>query len=325
MDPMTVRRGLLYLGVFLLAAGSVAVLNAAGALDTVAVADAVATYWPVAVIAIGVALVARRSPAALPAGIVAAALPGIVLAGAAVAIPDVALPCTNADGPVGPAATREGSFGSTADIDLVVNCGEIQVTTQPGSAWRVDAADGDDRETIVTAETDRLSVTTERGPRRWNMGTDRVDWTVALPSTPLTDLRGEVNAGRGTFDLQGARLGELALVINAGRLDVDLTGATLANLDLELNAGAASVTLPAGTSFTGDLETNAGSLEVCAPAGLGLRVTATNALGSTQANGLIRRGDAWETPDYATAPFTAQLAIDASVGSVIINPQGGCK
>ena len=92
---MTVRRGLLYTGVFLLAIGSVALLNAAGVLDPVAVANAVATFWPLAVIAIGAALVLRRSPAALPAGILAAALPGIVLAGAAVAIPDVAIPCTN--------------------------------------------------------------------------------------------------------------------------------------------------------------------------------------------------------------------------------------
>jgi len=326
---MTVRRGLLYLGVFLLAAGSVALLNAAGVLDPVAVANAVATYWPVAVIAIGVALVVRRSSAALPAGILAAALPGVVLAGAVVAIPDVAipdmLPCNDATAPAGQTETREGSFGATADVELVVNCGEVEVATQPGNAWRVDAADDDDRRTIVTADTDRLSVTTDRGMRRWNVGDDGVDWQVVLPTTPATDLRAEINAGRGTFDLAGAHLGDLGLVVNAGRLDVDLTGATLATLDLELNAGAASVTLPAGASFTGDLETNAGSLEVCAPDGLGLRVTATNALGSTQANGLIRRGDAWETPDYTTAPFTAELAIDASVGSVIINPQGGCK
>jgi hypothetical protein len=221
--------------------------------------------------------------------------------------------------------TREGSFGASADVDLTVNCGELEVTTQSGNAWRVDAADGAGRETIVTADTDRLSVTTDRGLRRWSVGDDGVDWQVVLPTTPATDLRAEVNAGRGRFDLDGAHLGDLDLLVNAGRLDVDLTGATLSTLDVELNAGAASLTLPAGASFEGSLDTNAGSLEVCAPAGLGLRVTATNSLGTTQANGLIKRGDAWETPDYATAPFTADLAIDASVGSVIINPEGGCK
>ena len=322
---MTVRRGLLYTGVFLFAAGAVALLNATGRLDPVAVADAVATYWPVAVIAIGVALVVRRSPAALPAGIIAAALPGVVLAGAVVAVPDVSFGCSGANPAAAQTETREGAFGTTADVDLSVNCGELEVTTQPGNAWRVDATDGGDRRTIVTADPERLSVTTDRGLRRWNVGDDGVDWAVVLPTTPATDLRAEVNAGRGTFDLAGAHLGALGLVVNAGRLDVDLTGATLSTLDVELNAGAASLTLPAGTSFEGSLDTNAGSLEMCAPAGLGLHVTATNSLGTTQANGLIKRGDAWETPDYATAPFTANLAIDASVGSVIINPQGGCK
>ncbi len=56
-----------------------------------------------------------------------------------------------------------------------------------------------------------------------------------------------------------------------------------------------------------------------------LRVRSTAALGSIDTGGLVRRGSAWETPDYATAPFKADLAIDASVGSVAIDPQGGCK
>ena len=48
-------------------------------------------------------------------------------------------------------------------------------------------------------------------------------------------------------------------------------------------------------------------------------------LGSSTFNGLVRRGDAWQTPGYDTAPYKADLSIQASVGSVAINPKGGCK
>ena len=45
MDAMTVRRGLLYFGVFLVAAGGVTLLVSAGVLDEARVADALA-WWP---------------------------------------------------------------------------------------------------------------------------------------------------------------------------------------------------------------------------------------------------------------------------------------
>ena len=68
MDAMTVRRGTLYAGVFLIAAGAVTLGVAAGVLDRDVVANTVGTLWPLAVIALGVGLVLRRSRAALGAG-----------------------------------------------------------------------------------------------------------------------------------------------------------------------------------------------------------------------------------------------------------------
>jgi predicted membrane protein len=77
--------------------------------------------------------------------------------------------------------------------------------------------------------------------------------------------------------------------------------------------------------MTGDLDVNAGSLDVCVPDDLGLRVNASSSLGSTTFNGLIRRGNAWETPGYDTAQFRADLSVSASVGSVDVNSEGACK
>ena len=50
---MTVRRGTLYSGVFLIAAGAALLGVAVGVLDANAIATAVGTLWPLAVIAAG--------------------------------------------------------------------------------------------------------------------------------------------------------------------------------------------------------------------------------------------------------------------------------
>jgi hypothetical protein len=322
---MTVRRGPLYLGVFLLAAGTVTLLVVTGVVDPAAVASAMIVLWPLAVIAIGVGLVLRRSPAALPAGIVAAMLPGLAFGGSVTTIPSsMPVPCTDASAPVREAGTRSGELGPGAVVDLALSCGEIRITTQPGTGWSFDARECTNRTTNLTSYSDRLIATSDTELRAWKPNTGRVDWDVVLPTGSAIDLATAINAGSAQLDLADARLGDASLEANAGALEVDLTGAMLDRLDVAVNAGAATVTLPAD-SFEGDLVVNAGSIDACAPAGLGLRVQATAALGSTELNGLVRRGGAWETPDYATAPSKADLTLDASVGSITINPVGGCK
>jgi len=322
---MTVRRGSFYVGVFLVTAGAVAALDAVGVLDPAAVADALVVLWPLAVVAIGIGLVLRRSPAALPAGVLAATIPGLALGATVVAGPQIPGACTDQRTPSAQADTHEGSFGSTASVDLTLDCGRLDVSTQAGSGWRLDAREGGAvRRTDVQADATRL-VADSGANGRSSLRTGRVDWTVALPTDPTVDLRTVVNAGQGSLALAQARLGTLDLAVNAGDLDVDLTGATLDRLDLSVNAGKATVTLPAAASFTGSLGANAGALTVCVPDQLGLRVQSTTTLGSSNVNGLVRRGDAWATPNYDTAPFKADLAVTTSVGSVAINPQGGCK
>jgi hypothetical protein len=311
--------------VFLLAAGAVTLLVVTGVLDPAAVAGAVIVLWPLAIIAVGVGLVLRRSPAALPAGIIAAMLPGLAFGGSVAAIPSgLPVPCTDGSGPVREAGIRSGSLGPAAVVDLTLSCGEIRVTTQPGTGWSFAAHEGANRTSNLSSFADRLVASSDARVRSWQPSTGRVDWDVVLPTGTAIDLATTVNAGRAHLDLSGSRLGKADLEANAGALAVDLTGATLEQLRMRLNAGSASIMLPADT-FDGDLEANAGSIEACAPAGLGLRVHATAALGSTTLNGLVRQGDAWQTPDYATAPFKADLTLDASVGSITINPVGGCK
>jgi hypothetical protein len=325
MVAMTVRRGSFYVGVFLIAAGAVAVLDAAGLLDPAAVADALVVLWPLALIAIGVGLALRRSPAALPAGMLAAMMPGLALGGTVVAGPHFSVGCTDLRPVSAAVESHDGTFGSAASVDLTLDCGHLNVSTQPGSAWRLDAQEaGGSHRTDVQADPTRLTADSGTNGHA-GLHAGRVDWNVVLPTGPAMDLRAQVNAGQGSLALGQARLGNLDLAVNAGDLDVDLTGATLNRIALSVNAGKATVTLPATASFSGDLVANAGALSVCAPSQLGLRVRSTATLGSSTLNGLVQRGDAWVTPNYDTAAYKADLSVQTSVGSVAINSQGGCK
>jgi hypothetical protein len=48
-------------------------------------------------------------------------------------------------------------------------------------------------------------------------------------------------------------------------------------------------------------------------------------LGSANYAGLVRNGDVWESPGYSMANHHADVTITANVGSVDINPAGGCQ
>jgi hypothetical protein len=86
---MTVRRGTLYMGVFLIGTGAVTLGVAVGVLDANAVGNTVGALWPLAVIALGAGLLLRRSSVSVGAGIVAALVPGLALGASIVAVPDL--------------------------------------------------------------------------------------------------------------------------------------------------------------------------------------------------------------------------------------------
>ena len=113
---MTARRGTLYVGVFLIATGAVTLGVAVGVLDPTAVANTVETLWPLAVIALGVGMVLRRTRAALGAGILAALVPGLALGASIVALPD--LPTRGVDDAwtVRRAEIREGALDAPPQL-----------------------------------------------------------------------------------------------------------------------------------------------------------------------------------------------------------------
>jgi hypothetical protein len=324
MRAMAIRRGVLYSGVFLLAIGIVTLADAAGSLDRTAVASTVAATWPIAVIAVGVALLLRHTPAALPAGVVAAAAPGLLIGGSLMAIPPLPSACTSFGTAGGPTQTHQGTITDGGRVDLQLACGELSLTTTDSDAWRLDSRDGTGRQTTVATEANGFSVTTSEHGRGWTIGRGSVAWSASLPRTAKLDLSTQVAAGRATLDLSRADLGAVTFDVDAGDLQASLTQATLDRLAITANAGSASVTLPA-EPFIGSVTANAGSVRLCVPAGLALRITSSAALGAVEINGLVQHGDTWSTPSVTNPSATADLTLSAQVGSVAVNPQGGCQ
>ena len=322
---MNVNRRWLYGGVFLIALGAVLLAGQGDAVDGDVIAQA-ARLWPVLVIALGIGLLLRRTRFGLAGGMIAAAVPGLVLGGMLVAAPVAVAEVGPACNDVEPTslASREGSFDGAASVDLRLRCGDVTVTTGSGSTWHLEAGNGSGTAPVVDATADRLSVASSFTGRPLGFVRGSDVWRLTLPVARRLDLAATVEAGRGRFELAGADLGTVELVVNAGEANADFAGATLERLAVHVNGGDVTLRLPAD-DFGADLTVNAGALQICAPSDLGLRVSTDGTLSATTYAGLVRGDSTWESPGYATAIHHADVAITANVAGVEVNPMGGCK
>jgi hypothetical protein len=320
---MRVNNSYLYWGVFFLALGGAIVAVTYFAPDPTAIVD-VLQYWPLAIIAIGVALVLRRTQFNVAGGVIAAAVPGLLLGGALAVGPSVGWDCTPDDGDVQMVMTDRGTFNEPARVDIETACGTLTINTRPGSDWDLTAGNTAGDEPDVDATAAGLSIRRD-GEERWFGSHGRDDWRVSLPTARIADLDVTVNAGAGRTNLAGADIGTLALATNAGDSVVDLTTARVESIAATVNAGQLSVDLPAADDVRGSISVNAGQAQLCVPDSVGLRVRSSTTLGSTHLDGLVQRDGAWESPDYASAAHHADLTVSVNLGNLDINPVGGCK
>ncbi|MDO8486015.1 MAG: hypothetical protein Q7S35_13825 [Candidatus Limnocylindrales bacterium] len=298
---MLVNRRFLYLGVFLVAIGGVLVVADLVGVDATTLRDTL-QLWPLAIIAIGLGLALRRTRFSLPGGMLAAAVPGLLLGGGFALVPRLVADC-GAGGAPSTVTTEQGVFDGPARVSVATGCGSLVVSTAPGSGWRLEGGDAEGRAPIVDASARSLSIDAGGRGRWYRFDTDRDTWRLTLPTSAIEDL---------------------SLVVNAGSTTVDLSEASVASLSGTVNAGMLSFRL-APADVVGSLEVNAGALEVCVPGEVGLRVRHDGALSGISINGLHQTGTDWQSPNYASATHHADLNIDVNLGSVEINPNGGCK
>lgn len=319
---MRVNRRFLYLGTFLVAIGAVLVVSDVTGVDEAAILDWL-RLWPLAFVAIGVGIVLRRTSFNIAGGVIAAALPGLVLGGAFAAGPRIA-DCGAHDEPSN-VITREGSFDGPSRVDVRTGCGSLVVTTAPGNGWLLNAGNTTQREPRIDATATSLMIDNGRREGWQGFTSGRDDWRLTLPTSRIDDLSIVLNAGEGEIDLAGADLGRLDVTTNAGHTTLDLAGAKLASMSGTINAGQLSVALPSSVDVTGSVVVNAGALDVCVADGVGLRVRRTGDLGSTTHADEDQHGALWQNPEFESALHRTELTVTVNLGSVNINPTGGCK
>jgi putative Mn2+ efflux pump MntP len=319
---MRVNGRFLYWGVLLVALGGVLVAADLGAIDTPTLADAL-RLWPLAIVAIGLSLLLRKTRWSLAGLMLAAALPGIVLGAAFAVAPRFAGNC-GARGEVASVATSQGTFDGPATVFVRSGCGTLTVRTAAGNGWQLDAGNSAGHTPEIDSSARSLSILATN-PGRDLLDVGRDSWNLTLPTTELDELSLFVIAGHSQVDLAGARVKALALTVNAAEAVVDASAASVAEVSAVVNVGSLSIQLPAAGDLAGSLRVGAGDLRICAPPELGLRVTSTGMAGGVVVNGLQQHESEWQSANYATATHRADLFVRATFGAVEINPIGGCS
>lgn len=174
-----------------------------------------------------------------------------------------------------------------------------------------------------------------------NKGSGSMD--VALGRGVPMSLEFELGAVEATFDLGGLSLTDLDIRTGASASSLDVSepnpetmrrarlqvGAAefsarrLGNLNadqLEVSAGVGDVTLDFSGRWQRDLQVEVqmgvGSLELRFPEGVGVRLVKQSLLTSLDSQGLIKRGDAFESPDWDSAQRRITIDVQAAFGSI---------
>lgn len=319
---MRVDRGRLNWGVFFIVLGAVPLAYHQGIVSSSAIGDAW-RLWPFILVGIGLGFVLSRTPAAFLGGLVVAATFGLVLGGIFAVGPNVGC----GGGGNNPASViRDGSFGGASTVTLQLQCGSATITTATDDRWHVNATNDGGRAPLINSDSTSLEIKSNGDRGGWtDRGKD--DWQVALPNSTQVSLSSTLDFGDARYSLSQANLSSAAFTLNLGSLHVDLTGAHVGDLTVSTNLGSAWIELGGSSDLRGDLKTSLGSLEVCAPPELGLQITSTGSLSSSDFSGvgMSQIDGVWQTSNYATAAHKANLTVNTSLGSLKLHPAGGCK
>lgn len=319
---MQINRGLIFWGVALITAGAVALAIQGQVIPSDSARQAW-RLWPLLLVVIGLAVIASRTPfgavATLLAGLVAGGLAGTLVAG----VPDgLEIGCGGEPTEV---VSADGSFATDGEVALDLSCGELAVTTQPGTDWSVEARHGSDEEPEISSDADSLRVRAEGGGFI-GFTDSRQLWDVVLPTDATLGLAVDSNAASAQLDLDDADLSSLEIDANAGSVTVALPGAEVRALTVDANAGSISIDADASTVLAGSVEMNAGSLELCVPNESAVVITMEDENVTFSHNlderGFTRQGDTWSSGD---GDPDVRLDVSGNAASFTFNPEEGCE
>ncbi len=206
--------------------------------------------------------------------------------------------------------------------------------------------DEDKYEPVADFTGDRLRLGVESNRGGVNIrGREAGELELELARGVPMDLELKFGAVQAEIDLGGLALTNLELSTGASESLVDISepnplqmneatfeaGAAeftvhgLGNLNAEritVDAGIGAITLGLEGRWKRDAELDIqmglGSLELLVPEGLGIRLRKDSFLASLDSEGLIKRGDVYESPDFADAEHRVVIDLDAAFGSIAV-------
>jgi hypothetical protein len=123
------------------------------------------------------------------------------------------------------------------------------------------------------------------------------NWILGLNKNLPMELKIDMGAGRGDFQLSGLSLTKLDIQVGAGQIMVDLTGDWKKNLDARIEGGV-------------------GQAIIRLPETVGVRVHATSGIGSIRAPDLQRQDDYYVNSAYGKSPVTLQVEVEKGIGAI---------
>ncbi len=310
-------------GLFLVAVGAVPLAARAG---LVAPDVRWLELWPLLLVGWGVGLILGRTRAALLGSAIVALTLGAIVGGFLAAGSGFGWFGTACNGPGTTFATQSGTFSTgSARVVLDPGCGTLDVTAG-GGTWEVAGSSRDGRVPAIDSGPGDLVVRAQDGGFDLFGPAGGTHWQVNLPSGPELDLTVTADAGRANLAVAAGTVRSAAITVNAGSVVADLSNPGLTSLSVTANAGSAKLILPAA-NLTGSLTANAGTIGICVPPGTTVRIRSANVLGGNnfEERGLIRSGDTWASPGFESASSRIDLSATANVGSVDLDPDGGCR
>lgn len=178
---------------------------------------------------------------------------------------------------------------------------------------------------VTGRQSGELELELARGvPMDLNLKFGAVKADIDLGGLALTNLDLKTGASESIVDISEpnpARMRSATFEVGAAEFTVN----NLGNLNaerIEVDAGVGSITLGLGGRWQRDahlsIDMGLGTLELRVPEGLGIRIRKDSFLTTFDSEGLIKRGDVYESLDFENAERKVVIELDAAFGSVSV-------
>jgi hypothetical protein len=129
------------------------------------------------------------------------------------------------------------------------------------------------------------------------------DWRLRFANSTPLDLTVSIGAGKANLDLRSLAITNADLKVGAGRLDLNLAGPRKSDLHVDIHGGV-------------------GTAVIRLPRDIGVRVHASDGLGSVAAHGMHQDNDDYTNDALGKTPATIYVSINGGVGHITLEQEG---